>query len=211
MADSVLVIGGGLLGAAIARQVASTGVQVEVCSRHPRNHAGLWRRLEEGLTVRPGMKVWVAIGPSPEERGEKVWGEALPAILQKLEGAEVLVCGPGGKGEPGIDAFQRAVAEVPHLLLPVLYGAEDGWLWPAAQRIREGGVWKVERNLPVICPLFVEDAAKAAVAGQRGSIRGPESVNAAQLFDRLVQRYGKGSWSFRWQWWSSPAGRRAAA
>ena len=29
------------------------------------------------------MKVFVAIGPLPEEGGEKVWGEALPAILRE--------------------------------------------------------------------------------------------------------------------------------
>lgn len=209
--EPALVVGGGFFGSTLAKMLATQGAMVTVCSRHPRNHAGLWRRLEEHLPVRPGMRVWVAIGPSPEEKGEKVWGEVLPRLLQKLEGTQVLVCGPSGSGDGGIDAFSRSVEGVPSLRLPLLFGTEDPWLWPAAQRFREGAVVHLEKNLPPCWPLFVEDAARAAVGGVTGTLRGPERWEPSKMLDALIERYGQGSWKRGFRLWSSPAALRAKA
>ena len=55
--------------------------------------------------------VWVAIGPVPGAPGLKVWGKELPALLDQLRECRVLVCGPAGQGEPGIDAFAAVICE----------------------------------------------------------------------------------------------------
>lgn len=207
----VLVLGGGLLGAAIARQVAAQQ-PVVVCSRTPRPHPGLWRRLDDTVEFSSGQKVFVALGPSPAENGLVLWGELLPRLLDRLDraGSKVQICGPVGGGEPGIDLFVRVTAGRPVLRLPLLFGKEDAVIWPMLRRLREGEVVRVRRGLPSVAPLWVEDAARAAIAGVQGSLRGPDRWEVAEILDLLVLRYG-GSWSTRLLALRTAAERRAEA
>lgn len=207
----VLVLGGGLLGAAIARQVAAQQ-PVVVCSRNPRSHPGLWRRLDDTVEFSSGQKVFVALGPSSTENGLALWGELLPRLLDRLDraGAAVQICGPAGSGEPGIDRFVRATAGRPVLRMPLLFGKEDAVIWPAIRRLREGEGLRVRRDLPSSAPLWVEDAARAAIAGLHGSLRGPDRWEAAKILDLLVLRFG-GSWGTRFFAFRTAAERRAEA
>ncbi len=197
------------MGAAIARQVA-TQQPVVVCSRNPRPHPGLWRRLDDTVEFSAGQKVFVALGPSPTENGLALWGEVLPRLLDRLDsaGSTVQICGPAGAGEPGIDRFVRATGGRSVLRLPVLFGKDDAVIWPAIRRLREGEVLRVRRDLPTSAPLWVEDAARAAVAGVHGSLRGPDRWEAAEILDLLVLRFG-GSWATRLFALRTAAERRA--
>ncbi len=192
-----MVLGGGLLGAAIARQLAPQG-PVVVCSRNPRSHPGLWRRLDDTVEFSAGQKVFIALGPAPAESGVQLWGELLPRLLERLDraGSTVQICGPAGGGEPGIDHFVRVTAGRRVLRLPPLFGKEDMVIWPIIRRLREGEGVRVRRGLPATFPLWVEDAARAAIAGGQGTVRGPDRWEAAEILDLLVLRFG-GSWGFR--------------
>jgi NAD(P)-dependent dehydrogenase (short-subunit alcohol dehydrogenase family) len=130
----VLVVGGGLLGGAIARLASSEGARVVVTSRTPRSHAGLWRRLEpERPLGAKGARVFFALGPRPRENAE-VWSAVLPKLVAAAwrEGAtRVTVCGPAGTGDAGVDAFARGLGQLGGasrtgvVRFGPLYGAED--------------------------------------------------------------------------------------
>ena len=207
----VLVLGGGLLGAAIARQLAPQQ-PVVVCSRTPRSHPGLWRRLDDTVEFTAGQKVFVALGPAPAENGLALWGELLPRLLDRLDRAAstVQICGPVGGGEPGIDRFVQATAGRRVLRFPLLFGKEDAVIWPIIRRLREGEGVRVRRDLPTTAPLWVEDAARAAIAGASGSLYGPDRWEASEILDLLVLRFG-GSWGTRIFALRTAAERRAEA
>lgn len=206
-----MVLGGGLLGAAIARQLAPQA-PVVVCSRNPRPHPGLWRRLDDTVEFSAGQKVFVALGPGPADTGVQLWGEFLPRLLERLDraGSTVQICGPAGGGEPGIDRFVKATSGRRVLRLPPLFGKDDAVIWPILRRLREGEGVQVRRGLPATFPLWVEDAARAAIAGVQGTIRGPDRWEAAEILDLLVVRFG-GSWSYRLFSLRTAAERRAEA
>jgi hypothetical protein len=203
----VLVIGGGLLGAAIGRHATSEGARVIVASRTPRPHAGLWRRLEpERPLGAKDARVLVAIGPHGRE-GADVWSVVLPRLVAAAwrEGAtRVTVCGPAGTGEPGCEAFARGLAQLGGasrtavVRFGPLYGADDACVWPMLRALRESGVARFPRGLPPTWPLWVDDAARAAWRADTGDavLLGPERLEPRQLGDAMVRRFG-GRWTWR--------------
>lgn len=203
-----LIVGGGTLGSALARLCGAAGMTVVVFSRRPRNHPGLWIQAKEAL---PAVdKVWVALGPGPEESGLPVWGTVLPQILDRLGEVPIHLCGPSGQNEPGMDAFYRATEGRDVLHLPPLFGVDDPWIGAAARQLREGGVPVIERTLPSFWPLWVEDAARAAFAGVTGHLRGPAAFRPEQVMDLLLKRY-PGRWRYALRLRASAAALRLRA
>ncbi|MFZ5482472.1 MAG: hypothetical protein ACOZNI_37260 [Myxococcota bacterium] len=204
---STLVLGGGLLGAAIARLAAAEGERVVVASRTPKAHAGLWRRLEPDRPLGArDTRVFVALAPRPRE-DVAVWSDLLPRLVTAAwrEGATgVTVCGPAGEGEKGLDAFARGVGQLGAAARTVvlrfgpLYGTDDTCVWPMLRALRESGVARVPRGLPPGWPLHVDDAARAARRCEAGAhvLRGPQLLTTEQIGDAMVRRFG-GRWTWR--------------
>lgn len=188
----LLVLGGGLLGAAIAR---AAGGDVIVASRTPRPHPGLWRRFELGETppeslLEPsaGLLAIVALAPTPAEDYHQ---RALPLLLQGLRrlGARVTAIVPPGK------APRDPQANV--LELAPLFGPGDPCISPLLPLLRAQKTARLPRGLPPCRPIFVEDAARAALAiaraegtGARHRLLGADRFDAAGLGAVLSARFG---------------------
>lgn len=212
-----LVLGGGLLGAAVARAASASGGRVVVASRTPRAQAGLWRRLDvaapdKGL-VPVGGRVVVALAPGPGEP-LTLWSEGLPRLVawaHREGAATVVVCGPAGRGAPDVDAFSEGAAAIAGhaavLRFGPLFGQDDPCVWPVLKAIRESGAAAIPRGLPRLAPLFVDDAARAALRLPSGDhvLRGPAELDATEIGDAIVRRFG-GRW--RRAWWTSRSTRR---
>lgn len=194
-APSALVVGGGLLGAAVARELTRRGAQVVVASRTPRPHAALWRRLELGRDGAPGLlpaggrpRVWVAVAPKPGEPADALYGDKLTVALRGwlAAGALVTVCLPAGVERP-------TEAGVTCLRLPILFGPGDHWLSPLVVALREGHTARYPRGFDAFHPLFIEDAARAAVtlmgAGGSHVLGGPQRMDIAQVAAMLTERF----------------------
>ena len=188
----LLVLGGGLLGAAIAR---AAGGDVIVASRTARPHPGLWRRFELGETppeslVDPsaGLLAIVALAP---DAAEDYHQRSLPLLLQGLRrlGARVTAIVPPGK------APRDPQANV--LELAPLFGPGDPCIWPLVPVLRAQKTARLPRGLPPCRPLFVEDAARAALAiargegtGARHRLLGADRLDAGALGTALSARFG---------------------
>jgi nucleoside-diphosphate-sugar epimerase len=219
-AGSVLIVGGGLLGGAIARIASAEGARVIVTSRTPKPHAGLWRLLEPDKPLgAKGAAVFITLGPRPRE-GVDVWSVALPKLVTAAwrEGAtRVVVCGPAGTGEAGVDAFSKGLGQLPGgtrtavARFGPLYGADDACVWPMLRALRESGVARFPRGLPALRLLHVDDAARAAWRAEKGDrvLFGPERLTSAQVGDAMVRRFG-GRWAWR-LWGGAWARSRLAA
>jgi hypothetical protein len=185
-----------------------------VFSRNPHNHPGFWRKLdpENPAQIPVGARTWLAIGPGPKEKGEPVWGDALPRLLQQLQKRrlECLICGPLGSGEPGIDAFARFTTGMPVLRLPALFGPHDPFFWTAIRQLERGESPLLPPGLPLLKPLFVEDAAKAAIARLTGTLYGPEEVDSKEFLNLLAGRYQR-SYKMARMFWPPPWVERAKA
>ncbi len=222
-AGSVVVLGGGLLGAAVARRANAGGSTVTVASRNPRQHPGLWRRLVlddvqpadlAGLFAAdvgrapcsapaPVHLVWAVSFADDDPR---IPGKVLPRVVEhalRAGVARVTLCGPAGRGLPGLDAFDRAVRELVRpgvrvARVPALFGTGDRLAWPLVQAIDDRGVARIPRNLPAGWPLWVEDAARAALALGDGdhTLRGPQRMEFQELAEAVVAAAG-GRWGRR--------------
>jgi hypothetical protein len=195
----------------IARQAAA-GRRVVVASRTPRPHAGLWRRWDAaaGLPVPvEGATVVLALAPAPREAPGRLWTDAVPRLATEAwrgGAAAVVVCGPAGEGEAGVDAFARGVARLSAaprtavVRFGPLFGMDDRCVWPLVTALREHGVIRLPRGLPPIAPLTLDDAARAVLAlaahpGDR-TLLGPERLTTEVLGARIVARFG-GRWTWR--------------
>ncbi len=209
-----LVIGGGLLGSAIARQLHAARTTPLVCSRTPRAHPGLWCSIRD-LSLQRQQQVWIAVGPGPQESGGAVWGRFLPDLLSRLldAQADVLCCGPLPAALPCDDlaAFDEATRKfpVPVLRLPLLFG-NDSPARAALTALRAGETVWIDRDLPPFRPLWVEDAARAALLRHTGELQGPDTFAADDLLD-LLAAGTPGRWRRRLWPLPSPAARRARA
>lgn len=218
----VLVFGGGLLGAALARVASATGARVLVASRRSRPHAGLWRAVDASslpgdLSPR-GARVFLALAPARGDR-EDLWGAVVPRLAAwawREGAATVTVCGPAGAGEAGADAFAKGVAQVPGgrtavARLGPLFGQDDHCVWPLVKAVREAGVVKLPRGLPPMAPLWVEDAARAVWRLPPGThtLRGPQVLTSVQIAEAIVRRFG-GRWTWRLLGGRGDAARLAA-
>lgn len=196
-----MVVGGGCLGAALARQLHAAGRTPLVCSRAPRPHPGLWcdpHSLRRNLRLAHRAQVWICLGPGPDEPGAQVWG-ALDDLLAALRDAQadVLCCGPLPGDHPDLAAFDAAVQkhDTPTLRLAPLFGPGSP-LRAARAALRAGEAVRHPRDLPPCRPLWAEDAARAALARITGALQGPELLAADDLLS-LLARDTPG----RWQPW----------
>lgn len=220
-----LVIGGGLVGAAMARAEVAAGRRVTVASRHARDHAGLWRQFhvgDEPVWRGHPERVFIAVAPGSTEKASAVWGESLAKLIARMAPSPVVLLGPAGVGEPSLDAFDALVGRlsivtrVAVLRVPPLFGAEDRLIWPAACALRVGAVATVPRSLPVTRPLAVDDVVRAAqhLCGDGGdwSLAGAEHLDIPTLIAGLQARFG-GQWRTRWTLgpWRADELRRARA
>jgi hypothetical protein len=199
--SEIVILGGGLLGGAVARVAAAGGNAVTVASRTPRDHPGLWRRLEarehDALAwVPPASRVVVALGPTAGDGAG--WEEALLRVLGTLERADhrgpIVLCGPAGPPDgPGRGPFAEAARRAPAVVrLPPLFGSGDRLAWPLVAQARAQRRVSLYRRFPPCRPLLVDDAARAILATTRGSLEldGPETVDAAALSAAITARFG---------------------
>ena len=197
----IVILGGGLLGGAVARVAAERGARVTVASRTLREHLGLWRRFEarkhDALDwVAPDAHVVVALGPSGGESA--AWEEALLRVLGTLERADhrgpIVLCGPAGPpAATPFNLFAEAACRAPAVLrLPPLFGPGDRLAWPLVAEARARRRVAVYRRFRSCRPLFAEDAARAALTMTEGALEvdGPESVDAAALGAAVEARFG---------------------
>jgi hypothetical protein len=207
-----LVLGGGLLGAAIARRAQMRAQRVVVASRTPRAHAALWRAFEansppRGLVPR-GASVFLALSPGPRDDAKSFYGVAIPRIVGAAwrDGAtRVTLVGPAGQGHPLTDAFASAVGKLPErsqvavLRVTALFGTDDACLSPLLRSLREHGVARVPAGLPPAWALHVDDAARAVWRSGPGerTLRGPGRVHLEEAVDAAVERFG-GTRARRW-------------
>ncbi len=207
----VLVLGGGVLGAAIARYAFSQRARVTVGSRNARPHAGLWRRIDlrkppAGL-FSPGMRVFLAFAPDPGALS--LWSEAMPVLVRhawNMRVSAVTVCGPAGQGHPVIDAFAQGARQLDRrtvvVRLPVLFGAGDTLVSPLVAAVRDREVARVPAGMPPLWPLWVEDAARAVwrlgaadVRTHRAgaadlTLRGPERLHLEDVARSVAEALG---------------------
>lgn len=191
MTTPVVVLGGGRLGAAVARRAAAEGRSVIVASRTPRAHAGLWRRWDaehpDPLPV-AGARVVLAMPPGPNRA----------TLLRNLwsDGAEsVVMC--AGAAHP-VEA--RSPTSV--LRFGALVGPDDGCLSPMIKSLRDAGTVKLSRGFPRFAPLLLDDAARAALLvapGETRALPGPDAMTIDALADAIVERYGG---RYTWRWWA---------
>lgn len=219
-AADLVVFGGGHLGAAVARHAATD--RVLVASRTPRPHAGLWRAWDAESGPRlplDGARVVFALG-GPD--GATLWPSTLPRLVLAAwrdGAASVTVCGPAGRGEPGLDAFERGLEglggapRTTVVRFGALVGIDDGCLWPLVTAVRERGVAKLPRGLAPFAPLLLDDAARAvhrlADAGGTHTLLGPDRLSVEDLGARVVDRFG-GRWTHA-LWGSPPYAARLRA
>jgi len=210
----LVVLGGGRLGAAVARQGAGAGRAVLVASPTPRPHAGLWRRWTAGEPLRmplEGSAVCVALSPRSARDAAELWGQTVPRLALQAwrEGAAtVTVCGPAGSGEVGLDAFAgglealRAAPRTTVVRFGPLFGVDDDCVWPIVTAVRQSGVARLPRGAPLSWPLLLEDAGRAVTAllgaGGEHVLRGPQRLRTEDIGDAVIARFG-GSWT--WRWW----------
>lgn len=180
--SAVLVVGGGLLGAAIARHAARQGDQVVVASPTERSHPGLWRRFDlqvDRAAALPGAdRAWICA------RGPTIG--AITGLAADLDrrGVEVTVCLPLG-----------AVASPQGTLLSFgpLFGLGDAWLAPLLPALRGGGHARHPRDIPPSRPLLVDDAARAALrlagAGGAHPLVGATRLEMADIARLLTARF----------------------
>jgi nucleoside-diphosphate-sugar epimerase len=155
--------------------------------------------------------VCLALSPLPGEDGVALWGTLVPRLVLAAwrDGATaVTVCGPAGRGEPGIDAFAHAVTALTAaprttvLRFGPLFGQDDACVWPLLTALRQDGVVRLPRGLPTAWPLWIDDAARAVsrawdTGGQR-VLRGPEGLTTQDVGAAMTARFGGRQ---AWRWW----------
>ncbi len=217
-ASPLVVFGGGHLGGAVARHDASAGRSVIIASPTPRTHPGLWRHWSAAEPLRlklEGATVCIALSPRHPREAVELWGHAVPRLAGEAwrdGAASVTVCGPAGRGEPGLDAFERGVADLRGMPRTTvvrfgpLVGADDACVWPIISAIRQRGLARLPRGAPPSWPLLLEDAARAVLAltdaGGEHVLRGPERLGLDDIGNIVTARFG-GQWT--WRWWGGLA------
>ncbi len=201
MTTPVVVIGGGRLGAAVARRAASEGRGVVVASRNPRPHAGLWRRWDaehpDSLPV-VGARVVLTVPPCANR-------ETLVRTFWTDGAADVVVCTAAG-----VQVERTPHSAASTLTFGALVGQDDGCLWPMITAVRAAAVVKLPRGYPRFAPLLLEDAARAALLVGQGVTRtlpGPDTMTLEALAQAVIDRFGG---RYAWRWWSGDV-RYAAA
>jgi hypothetical protein len=200
-----IVVGGGLLGGAVAHVAADGGARVVVLSRSPRPHPGLWRRFDArtGDLRAAGAAVFVCLSPGPRDEPEEVWGDLTLDVVRRAwtGGAKaVTACVPAGFTKISPATLQRP-GNTTVLSYGPLVSADAGCVAPWVKALREGHVARVPRKVPDLWPLVVEDGARAAwrLTGAGGArvLRGRDLVPMKELARLLADRFA-GRWGERW-------------
>lgn len=201
----LVVVGGGLLGGAVARLAAAGGARVTVASQTSRPHAGFWRRYTIGAGAFPAWiprdaRVVVAIGPKEGQPPTDVWGAAAQRFVASLTrgGRRVVVCGPAA-GVPAFEGLAATAGDAQVVRLTSLFGIEDRLTWPIVRALREGRPARLPRAAPDVWALHVEDAARVILRfdGEPLTLRGPELLTPDLVAGAIADRYG-GAWSRAW-------------
>ncbi len=168
-----MVIGGGVLGAAVARVAARTR-SVIVASRTQRQHAGLWVRFELGRD--PVRSEWaraarliLCVGASDVA--------ALTGLLPP--GARVVVVGPLG------------VAGTPSVVCGPAWDLHERSIQPVLDAMRRGQAGHIPRDLPERRWIWAEDVARVALDPDLGPVtrvRGPALLDRSAFANALAQR-----------------------
>jgi len=180
----IFVVGGGVIGAAVARVAARTG-PVLVGSRTPRAHAGLWLRFD--ITNDP-------LPPLPERaRIVLALGDANPSLVlpfARRAQRPVVVIGRGGQAPlPGAVLLRCSPA----------WDLHERSLSPVVDAMRQGHAGKLPRALPVRHWIWAEDLARVALAPDVADVdlRGPVPLDGAGVAAALVARE-RGACGFAW-------------
>ncbi len=206
-ARPLVVFGGGALGGAVARLAAGRGVPVIVASRRMGDHPGWWRPTDVGSTepvqwLPSKADVVVAISPGPREAPERAWGARLSEWLDRLQGlrpASVLLAGPAGEGDGGLDTFcetawRAGQAGIAVLRFPALLAMDHHWAGGIAATLRSGRAARVSSSLPTARALAADDAARAVLAclGSNDDLllTGPDRVEPEAVLEALAERFG---------------------
>lgn len=207
----LLVLGGGLLGGALARLAAKDEGRVTLASRTPANHAGMWLRFD-AATMPPAALVEriprarrgdtslvVAVAPGPKEDEAALYREQVPRVVEAAVAAGFhSVVSVVALGAEGTERWEWGKGPPPQHLVRVgpLYGPGDRWVSPLLPPLREGGLARYTRGLPTCAPLHVEDAARAVLRlltepeGRSWTLLGPESLTPEAAAATLARRFG---------------------
>ncbi len=211
----LLVVGGGRVGAAVARRALADGASVCVASRSARAHLCLWRHADLAVAPPPvaeGLRVVVVVAPGPRDDPRRLYGQLVPRFVAHAlrAGAVVTWVGPAGSGRPAVDAFAdgaRAAPGATIVRVAPIFGPDDPCVGAVVRRLRETGVARVASVAPCR-PIFVDDAVRAilALSGGDHTLLGPEPVTLDDVAAAAVRRFGGASARA----WFGPAGVAAA-
>lgn len=202
-----LVLGGGTVGSALARALATTH-QVVVASPTARDHPGLWRRwtLPDPVPAPRGAEVWVAL--RPERREAAGFVDARPGLVDRLwraGAASVTLLLPAG-ADPREDATLLGLpgpggARVTVLRVAPAWSTEDRCVGPIVRALKAGRAAHHPRGIDGVRALAADDLARAALrlAGTGGVhiLVGVAPLTGAELSQALVRRFG-GRCTERW-------------
>ena len=172
LSGGVLVVGGGVVGAAVARVAARTR-PVIVGSRTPRAHAGLWRRydLRDPLPADLPADTCVIVAASAPE-------EQIAAFVRRA-GRRVVTLGARVSGASA------------SLLVSPAWDLHERSLQPVLDAMRQGQTGRLPRGLPFRRWIWAEDAARAALDlrdGEHLAVQGPVSLDGAGSCGALALR-----------------------
>jgi len=199
--SETLILGGGVLGSAIAWVAADGGARVTVYSRTPRALPALWRRYDDGPLPARGASVFLAVAPVDDP--DTHWSRTVPELANAAwtAGARaVTVCVPAGdlRLDP---ADLRRGGPAGLLRVAPLLAVDEGCAAPWIRALRSNHAARIPHGLPAVWPLVAEDAARAAwrlqASGETHSLRGTERMDAAELAGLFAERFG-GRWTERW-------------
>lgn len=225
----VVVVGGGMVGAALARALHARGDRVAVLSPEPVALPAMWMRCDavtgEGLRrgVRGAEVVVFAAGTQDAGAAAELarMGAQHTASAAAHAGARRLVLlAPIGAtahaqapalraAHEGIQASQRLFEGASALRLPWLFGEGDALLEPWLERARRGRRLRAPGIAHPLRPLWVGDAVKVLLRLVDGSlgpgslgVQGPEALTFGALAEQVRQRLGVGE-----GWRSCPPAR----
>lgn len=222
----VAVVGGGVVGRAVVRQLAQAGHLVVVLAPRQVTLPALWRRADavSGQGLRAALDgvdaVVYAAGPPMARWASRRVGEAEQDLLATgvrhtaqatPEAARLVLVGPAGASATSVAPSLRAHHEVCRELerrlaavvrLPALVGDDDHWMLAVRTALASGRPLRVADPDLVLRPLAVEDAARAVRAAVEGTSSGVLTVTGLRAWRlgeaaEAVCRLHGGRWTHR--------------
>lgn len=173
----ILVIGGGVIGAAVARVAARSG-PVMVASLTPRPHAGLWLRFDVARDPIPPdlpqeARIVIAIGGAEPRATQDLIAHTSRAVTVILAGI--------GPPTPGAASVRTSPA----------WDLHERSLQPVLDAMRRGGTGRLPRGLPLRKWIWAEDVARVALdlrGQEQVQIHGPLALDGAGVAAALAAR-----------------------